>query len=442
MGVALGQGASEWGGACAAVVEGGAPRVVENDHGQRRTPSVVAFADSGETLVGQPAKKLLFSRTATAVRGFEAILGVRHDSDECRRLIAEAALPYALAADDRGFAAVHCARTPPLTSALASRPSPTRTHRHASPVQVLATLHPPAELSAAVIEALRRASESALGGRSVLSAAIGAPALASDALRDALVAAGRRAGLQQIEIVDEHLAAARAAEHELPAALADARTLGVYDLGARAFSFGVLRRADGADGGGGGGGGGGRRRRRRRWLGGGGGAARGAARVGGSRRRSGGPSGGHLPRRRGDRPDGGPPGIAAAARGGGARKGRAVRRALRARLAAVHLGRRRRPQASGAHDLAGRLRPPRIADARRDALPLCADARRRRRRAGRARRRPRRRRRRRAPALCAAVAGFFGREPIRPERPEEAVALGAALYAAEFQERKFSSGGG
>ena len=75
---------------------------------------------------------------------------------------------------------------------------------------MLATLHPPAELSAAVIEALRRASESALGGRSVLSAAIGAPALASDALRDALVAAGRRAGLQQIEIVDEHLAAARA----------------------------------------------------------------------------------------------------------------------------------------------------------------------------------------------------------------------------------------
>ena len=46
----------------------------------------------------------------------------------------------------------------------------------------------------------------------------------------------------------------------------------------------------------------------------------------------------------------------------------------------------------------------------------------------------------RAPALCAAVAGFFGREPIRPERPEEAVALGAALYAAEFQERKFSGG--
>ena len=242
MGVALGQGASEWGGACAAVVEGGAPRVVENDHGQRRTPSVVAFADSGETLVGQPAKKLLFSRTATAVRGFEAILGVRHDSDECRRLIAEAALPYALAADDRGFAAVQVIARARLLSPRRSPRAhrPPLTHRHTSPVQVLATLHPPAELSAAVIEALRRASESALGGRSVLSAAIGAPALASDALRDALVAAGRRAGLQQIEIVDEHLAAARAAEHELPAALADARTLGVYDLGARAFSFGVL----------------------------------------------------------------------------------------------------------------------------------------------------------------------------------------------------------
>ena len=61
MGVALGQGASEGGGACAAVVEGGAPRRRERPR-QRRTPSVVAFADSGETLVGQPAKKLLFSR--------------------------------------------------------------------------------------------------------------------------------------------------------------------------------------------------------------------------------------------------------------------------------------------------------------------------------------------------------------------------------------------
>ena len=302
---------------------------------------------------------------------------------------------------------------------------------------MLATLHPPAELSAAVIEALRRASESALGGRSVLSAAIGAPALASDALRDALVAAGRRAGLQQIEIVDEHLAAARAAEHELPAALADARTLGVYDLGARAFSFGVLRRADGADGGGGGFDGGG---------GGGGGwevaAARREALLGSEALDD--ALVDHLVDTFRDAE-----GIDLTADHLALQRLHEAAELAKGELCAAPSARVSLPfisaDAAGPKHLEltisqaafGRLASPTL-DA---TLPLCADA-----LAdagvapaeldavlvvgGAAR----------APALCAAVAGFFGREPIRPERPEEAVALGAALYAAEFQERKFSGG--
>ena len=64
MGLDLGQGYKEWSSAMAAVVEAGEARVVENEQGSRSTPALVAFLDNGETLVGSPAKKLVFSRTA------------------------------------------------------------------------------------------------------------------------------------------------------------------------------------------------------------------------------------------------------------------------------------------------------------------------------------------------------------------------------------------
>ena len=65
MGVDLGHGAKEWSGACVAVVAGGVLRVVENEQGSRTTPGAVAFSDSGDVLVGQPAKN---SPEATALR--------------------------------------------------------------------------------------------------------------------------------------------------------------------------------------------------------------------------------------------------------------------------------------------------------------------------------------------------------------------------------------
>ena len=60
----------------------GSARVVENEQGMRATPSLVAFTESGDILVGQPAKKLLFARGATPVTGFSQMLGLRFDSQE------------------------------------------------------------------------------------------------------------------------------------------------------------------------------------------------------------------------------------------------------------------------------------------------------------------------------------------------------------------------
>jgi len=94
------------------------------------------------------------------------------------------------------------------------------------------------------VAVLRSSAEAALGGgRSVLSAVIGTPVGASEATRSALVAAGKRAGLHRVELIDEAIAGACAAEHELKESLTPVRRLGVYALGGKAFSFSVLERA-------------------------------------------------------------------------------------------------------------------------------------------------------------------------------------------------------
>ena len=86
MGVDLGHGAKEWSGACVAVVAGGVLRVVENEQGSRTTPGAVAFSDSGDVLVGQPAKNLLYSRNARSVVGHQLLLGMQYDSPEATAL--------------------------------------------------------------------------------------------------------------------------------------------------------------------------------------------------------------------------------------------------------------------------------------------------------------------------------------------------------------------
>jgi len=217
MGVDLGHGAKEWSGACAAVVSGGALRIVESEQGSRMMPNAVAFTVSGDVLVGQPAKNLLFSRNAKSVVGHQLLHGIQHGSAEADVLGSAGGLPYELVAD-------------PATGLVL--------------VQVHGIGHKPEELSGRVLSLLRGSAEAALGGgRSVLSAVVGAPVGASDATRAALVAAGKCAGLHRVELLDEAVAGAYAAERELEASVGpEVRRLGVYALGGKAFSFSVLER--------------------------------------------------------------------------------------------------------------------------------------------------------------------------------------------------------
>ena len=220
MGMSLGVGAREWSGACAAVVENGEARVVENEQGSRSTPAVVAFSDDGEVHVGHPAKKLLFSRTATAIVGHQQLLGVRYGSDEHEQLAA--ALPYDVCESDDGAGAV---------AAL-----------------VHGSAHSPESLSGRVLAQLRSSGEAALGGRSVLSAVIGTPAAATDAAVAAIERAGKLAGLREVTLIPEAVACARAADVELAAEMAPVSKLGVFALGGSRFSFSLLGRRPPADG--------------------------------------------------------------------------------------------------------------------------------------------------------------------------------------------------
>lgn len=225
MGCSLGEGSKDWSGACAAVFEGGAPRVVENENGGRVTPSVVAFADDGEALVGLTAKKLLFSSRATAVYGHQLLLGRAFESRETEALLAATkATPFDVVPDERGLAAV----------------------------RVHGVLHPPAELAARTLAALKESAER-VAGRSVTVAVAGVPAPVDEPLRAAMAAVARRAGVQRLELVPSAVAAALAAEDEFPDELASAGTLGVLEMSGLSSSLTVLaKRPEGAEGGGGG----------------------------------------------------------------------------------------------------------------------------------------------------------------------------------------------
>jgi hypothetical protein len=144
MGVDLGQGSKAWSGACAAIVEGDSARVVENAQGSRSTPSVVAFTDGGELLVGQPAKKLLFARGATPVSVHTQLLGLLADAPELDALRAAGRLGrLAVGADDGADGDARAV------------------------VRVQGVAHRPEELTARVVGSLRDAAEDALGGRKV-----------------------------------------------------------------------------------------------------------------------------------------------------------------------------------------------------------------------------------------------------------------------------------
>ncbi len=191
-----------------AVIEGGDPVVIANLEGGRTTPSVVAFTESGERLVGQPAKRQAVTNPQNTITSVKRFMGRRHSevADE------EKMVPYGVSGgpDD--------------------------------PVQLTAhgeTFSPP-EISAMVLGALREAAEAHLGAE-VERAVITVPAYFNDSQRQATKDAGKVAGLTVERIINEPTAAALAYGMESK----DNKKIAVFDLGGGTFDVSILEVGDG-----------------------------------------------------------------------------------------------------------------------------------------------------------------------------------------------------
>src|SRR5438034_2815763 len=191
-----------------AVMEGGEPTVIPNPEGTRTTPSVVAFAKTGERLVGQVAKRQAITNPENTVYSIKRFMGRRFD--EVQNEIKT--VPYKVVAAPNGD------------------------------VRVVAQgkEYSPPEISAMILQKMKDAAEQHLGEK-VTQAGITVPAYFNDSQRQATKDAGRIAGLDVLRIVNEPTAASLAyGLHRLKAGV-----IAVYDLGGGTFDISILRVKDG-----------------------------------------------------------------------------------------------------------------------------------------------------------------------------------------------------
>ncbi|MBL4632659.1 MAG: molecular chaperone DnaK [Kofleriaceae bacterium] len=195
---------------CVAVMEGGSPVVIANAEGARTTPSVVAFADGGERLVGQIAKRQAVTNPGNTVFAVKRLMGRKFEDPHIQRLI--------------------------LTTPFEITPS----DNEDAHVQVQGRMYSPPEISSMVLRKMRQTAEDYLGTE-VTEAVITVPAYFDDAQRQATKAAGRIAGLDVLRIINEPTAAALAYGLDSE----EAETVAVYDLGGGTFDISILELADG-----------------------------------------------------------------------------------------------------------------------------------------------------------------------------------------------------
>ena len=195
---------------CVAVMEGKTARVIENSEGVRTTPSMVAFADSGERLVGQPAKRQAVTNPASTLFAIKRLIGRRFDDPVTKK--DKGLVPYNIVAGDNGDAWVEAG------------------NKKISP----------SEVSAFILIKMKETAEAYLG-ETVTQAVITVPAYFNDAQRQATKDAGRIAGLEVLRIINEPTAAALAYGLEKKGS----GTIVVYDLGGGTFDVSVLEIGDG-----------------------------------------------------------------------------------------------------------------------------------------------------------------------------------------------------
>src|SRR6201994_1312516 len=195
---------------CVAVMEGSAPRVIENAEGARTTPSIVAFAPDGERLVGQPAKRQGVTNPEQTFFAIKRLIGRRFDDPMTKKDIGM--VPYKIVAGDNGDAWV----------------------------QGRDKKYSPSEISAFTLIKMKETAEAHLGEK-VTQAVITVPAYFNDSQRQATKDAGKIAGLEVLRIINEPTAAALAYGLDKK----QSGTIAVYDLGGGTLDVSVLEIGDG-----------------------------------------------------------------------------------------------------------------------------------------------------------------------------------------------------
>ncbi len=195
---------------CVAILEGGKPRVLENAEGGRTTPSVVAFADDNEVLVGQAAKRQAVTNPTNTLFAIKRLIGRKFNDDVVKRDIGM--VPYKIVPADNGDAWVE-----------------------ASGKKIA-----PQEVSARILMKMKKTAEDYLG-EPVTEAVITVPAYFNDSQRQATKDAGRIAGLDVKRIINEPTAAALA--YGLDKQRGEG-TIAVYDLGGGTFDISIIEIAE------------------------------------------------------------------------------------------------------------------------------------------------------------------------------------------------------
>jgi molecular chaperone DnaK len=195
---------------CVAVMEGKTPRVIENAEGMRTTPSIVAFTDDGERLVGQPAKRQAVTNPEKTIFAVKRLIGRRYDDpmvEKDKKLV-----PYKISRASNGDAWVEVDGKP----------------------------YSPSQISAFILQKMKETAEAHLGSK-VEQAVITVPAYFNDAQRQATKDAGKIAGLEVLRIINEPTAAALAYGLDKQ----KSGTIAVYDLGGGTFDISILEIGDG-----------------------------------------------------------------------------------------------------------------------------------------------------------------------------------------------------
>ncbi len=195
---------------CVSVLEGGKPKVIENAEGDRTTPSIVAFTEDGEILVGQSAKRQAVTNPHNTLYAVKRLIGRKFKDDVVQKDIKM--VPYKIIAADNGDAWV----------------------------EVKGDKKAPPQISAEVLKKMKKTAEDYLG-ESVTEAVITVPAYFNDSQRQATKDAGKIAGLEVKRITNEPTAAALA--YGMDQKKGD-RTIAVYDLGGGTFDISIIEIAD------------------------------------------------------------------------------------------------------------------------------------------------------------------------------------------------------